>query len=341
MRRQSLAAIKLSNHSINIMLDLLDQSGLDRDVVLAASGISERLVSDPQAEISGQQELAFQSAFVDATKHLPGFWVRTGLQYRLMAYGPFGLAVLVAPTVASALKLMDSFQDLTFSLMNYQARFIDGELTCLDADDSFIPAELRQFSIERSLGSVYRFLTDMWQRPARLQRVECALPRPAAWDQYAHLIPHTVIFDRPVTRWVFEKGAGNDHLPMANPLLERTYEHQCAAIIQNAQVKDDVAGRLVQLLVENQRGFPTAKEASAALAVSERTLHRRLESEKLSYGQVLDQVRGQRARMLLDGSQLPISHIAEMVGFAEISSFSRAFKRWTGLSPLRYRSRER
>jgi AraC-like DNA-binding protein len=92
-------------------------------------------------------------------------------------------------------------------------------------------------------------------------------------------------------------------------------------------------------MVRSGRGLPSAAEAGRQLGMSERTLHRRLATQGLSFGAVLDQVREQRAVYLLDNSRLSIERIAESLGFAETASFSRAFKRWKGLSPLQFRRR--
>jgi hypothetical protein len=58
-----------------------------------------------------------------------------------------------------------------------------------------------------------------------------------------------------------------------------------------------------------------------------------------AFGPILDQVREQRASYLLDNTQMPVERVAEALGFAETASFFRAFKRWKGMSPLRFRHR--
>ena len=85
------------------------------------------------------------------------------------------------------------------------------------------------------------------------------------------------------------------------------------------------------------KGFPTATQVAEKLAISERTLHRRLATQGLVFSAVLDRLREKRAREYLERSRLSIAQIAEMLDFAETASFSRAFKRWTGMSPLLFR----
>ena len=74
-----------------------------------------------------------------------------------------------------------------------------------------------------------------------------------------------------------------------------------------------------------------------ALKVSESTLKRRLLEEGSSYQLVLDGVREDQARQLLQQTSLSIQQISESLGFSNRSAFARSFRNWTGLSPLQYR----
>ena len=81
----------------------------------------------------------------------------------------------------------------------------------------------------------------------------------------------------------------------------------------------------------------TADEVAAALQMSARTLQRRLEAEGTSLTAVADETRADLARELLADPALALGEIAYRAGFADLATFSRAFKRWTGTSPGRYR----
>jgi AraC-like DNA-binding protein len=83
--------------------------------------------------------------------------------------------------------------------------------------------------------------------------------------------------------------------------------------------------------------LPGLAEAARALAVSPRTLQARLEEEGTTFAAVLDGTRKERAIALLAQPDLPISVIAVRAGFATPSAFTRAFRRWTGLSPSDFR----
>jgi AraC-like DNA-binding protein len=80
-----------------------------------------------------------------------------------------------------------------------------------------------------------------------------------------------------------------------------------------------------------------ASETARALHMSPRTLHRRLEQEGARFGELLDEVRLDLARKLLADPALTLGEIAMRLGFADLATFSRAFKRWTGQPPGQWR----
>lgn len=184
------------------------------------------------------------------------------------------------------------------------------------------------------------FLRDMRQ-PFPLSRIETRLADRDYGIDFASALGVPIIFGASESRWIFAPDAAEMVLPMASPMLEQTYQQLCERLIDEAQVNDDLVGRLFSLLVRATRHYPSAKEAASQLSISERTLNRRLAKQGLGFGDVLDQVRQQRATYLLDRSNLSIEQIGEMLGFAETASFSRAFKRWLSVSPTNYRQRPR
>ena len=79
------------------------------------------------------------------------------------------------------------------------------------------------------------------------------------------------------------------------------------------------------------------REAARALGISARTLERRLNKEGNSFGQLVEEVRRQEALRMLNETDAAVYEIAFCLGYRDVSSFSRAFKRWLGTSPRAYR----
>jgi AraC-like DNA-binding protein len=92
---------------------------------------------------------------------------------------------------------------------------------------------------------------------------------------------------------------------------------------------------------ELQAGSATVQGLAARLKVSPRTLHRTLAAEGTSYRRLLDQLRLDIAGRHLADDRMSVAEVAFLVGFSEISAFHRAFKRWTGRTPVTFRAESR
>ena len=90
-----------------------------------------------------------------------------------------------------------------------------------------------------------------------------------------------------------------------------------------------------------QSGNVTAQGLAARLKVSVRTLHRSLAAEGTSYRRLLDQLRLDIAERHLTDDRMSVAEVAFLLGFSELSAFHRAFKRWTGRTPVTFRAEAR
>ena len=122
-------------------------------------------------------------------------------------------------------------------------------------------------------------------------------------------------------------------LPTANPVLLRVNEQVLTdylARLERSEVTVQVQARLIQLLPS---GEVDESSIARALNLSLRSMQRKLKARGVSFRKLLDDTRRQLAEQYLKDSTLSVSEIAYLLGFAEVSSFSRAFRRWTGHAP--------
>lgn len=99
-----------------------------------------------------------------------------------------------------------------------------------------------------------------------------------------------------------------------------------------------IAARVIESLVRRigQESL-SATEVAADLNVSKRTLQRRLQQQELSFTELRDRVRLNYVLPLLTANELSIDRLSSMLDFSDRTSFTLAFKRWTGLSPNTFR----
>jgi AraC-like DNA-binding protein len=95
--------------------------------------------------------------------------------------------------------------------------------------------------------------------------------------------------------------------------------------------------RTLRILLLAQSG--SGDQVARLLLMHHRTLNRRLKAEGTTFQELLDEVRFEAACQLLDTARIPITEIAVSLGYAETSAFSRAFRRWSGATPVERRRR--
>jgi AraC-like DNA-binding protein len=99
-----------------------------------------------------------------------------------------------------------------------------------------------------------------------------------------------------------------------------------------------VEARVARLLAAELRGGdPSLARIARRMAMSARTLQRKLSLEGTSFAEVLDCTRRTCAEAYVREPELPLTEVAYLLGFSEASAFSRAFQRWYGVPPSRYR----
>jgi AraC-like DNA-binding protein len=128
-------------------------------------------------------------------------------------------------------------------------------------------------------------------------------------------------------------------MPRGDPALLGLLEHQARKALSgmpaSETLQDRVRGRLA---VGLPQGEVSVEAIARALAISPRTLQRRLSDEQTSFQQVLDDVRREAAELHLRGSVLSIAEISFILGYSESAAFHRAFRRWNRITPQAFRA---
>jgi AraC-like DNA-binding protein len=126
-------------------------------------------------------------------------------------------------------------------------------------------------------------------------------------------------------------------LPNHDPVTLQVVEYQGRKLVEQLPSLEDFVARVREHIeAELPHGNTTAGRVADKLAISGRTLHRRLRSHGTTYQEQLDQVRYKLAMKYLASRRYPLGEVASLVGFAQQSAFQRAFKTWAGQTPAEY-----
>lgn len=167
--------------------------------------------------------------------------------------------------------------------------------------------------------------------------VELTRRRPERVDPYRVCFGAPVHFERSSPAIVFESSWLDR--PIAGHVSATYFELVRSAAGLAKQIPPTAAELVREALMSMAIGQKPSVEAVARrLGTTRRTLHRRLVSEGATYQGLLQEVRSHLGRSLLANTEMPCDEIAATLNYSEVAAFSRAFKRWTGLSPSQYRA---
>jgi AraC-like DNA-binding protein len=148
------------------------------------------------------------------------------------------------------------------------------------------------------------------------------------------------VFQAPVTFGAKRSAARLDprFLTLNHPPFNRyvfgVLSERAEALLKSLESAKTMRGQVEALLIPIlHTEEPSMERIAEKVGVSHRTLYRQLKAEGTTFEKLLDELRHKMALHYLDGKKVSVNETAYLVGFSEPSAFSRAFRRWTGVSP--------
>jgi AraC-like DNA-binding protein len=311
--------------------------GLDPMELLEEAGIDPAFVinDDRRIPVERMQKLwvlAVQGSGDDA------FGLHAAEQIQPATLQGLGLAVLASDTIFDALKRLVRFSKALSTGLNLALQerdeFVD-MIFSYDAAD--FGEQLSWQAHDFSMGMVLAMCRITLGEYVSPLMIEATRPAPVDPDLFESLLGSRIEFSAQRNCITFVKSDIVDRLITANEVLARVNDEQVEIYLASfleVSTSRNVVGKIVAHL---QDGPPNQKQIAAALNVSNRTLQRKLKDEGTSFIDLLQDTRMQLAEKYLSQPHRSIVEISYMLGFSEPSTFSRAFKRWTGQAPIDYR----
>jgi len=172
-------------------------------------------------------------------------------------------------------------------------------------------------------------------------RIEFGYKRPDRLDPYREAFACPLRFEAKDSRLVFDAAVLKIKLPTADPTTHAAALRMCATQLGNASPAGDLVTALQFWMRERLGGQVRVAAAASALNLSERTLRRRLAESGVTFKDLFDQLRVERAGQLLRDPLRSVAAVGTELGFGDGREFRRAYKRWTGMTPQQRRLRYR
>lgn len=314
---------------------VLRNLGADPAKVLAEAGIDPNVFDDPDNLISNATRIHLLNLCVARTgcRH---FGLLVGQQTGLPDLGPVGFLVQNSPDAGTALR----------NLVRYLHLHVRGAAPTLEiyGNLAYLGYEVHQSEFE----SIDQ-LTDAALAVAfNIVRTLCGPDWKPIQVQFAHREPEDVgpyrqhfcaplLFDDQQNALVFSSDWLHRRLSGADPQLQRLLQKQIDAL--EARYGDDFPEQVrsilgTALLTDHAR----ADQVAALFSMHSRTMNRRLNAFGTSFQELVDEGSYVLARQMLESSAMGVSEIAAALGYADASSFTRAFRSWSGSTPARWRA---
>ncbi len=309
----------------------LAAQALDSGALFRRAGLDPDRLRDPNARypLAGMQRLW---ALATSATGDECFGLEVAQAWHPTTFHALGYSALASETLREALLRMVRYGRVVTTGAHLELQQHGGEvavkLLSSLPDDQMVPA-----SIDAGVASIVILCRQGRGGQIDPVRVKLTRAEPGCSSRLQAFFGCPVDFGTTENCVVFRATDLDAQLPTTNPVLLRVNEQVLTdylARLERSEVTVQVQAKLIRLLPSGEVDEPSI---ARALNLSLRSLQRKLEAHGVTFRKLLDDTRRQLAEQYLKDSTVSVSEIAYLLGFAEVSSFSRAFRRWTGHAP--------
>jgi len=318
----------------------LDEIGIDPTVILSKVGLTPEQARDPAIRLEVRTQIKLlELAAVEVQDEWLGFHLARSFDLRKI--GLVYYVIASSDQLGDALRNAERYSQINNEGVRLRFRMQDGT-AAITLDYVNVDRHAEMHHIEFWLVTLVRIcrqVTNHRLSPLQLKTKHFRNGTPAELRAFFGVDiefganADEICFPQPTA--LLSVVGRDEHL---NELLRRYAEEALARKPREPLTVCSKAEDIVWKLLPH--GRVTASEVARRLAMSSRTLSRKLGAEGTSFAEILDQLRAALAKRYLHDKTLPISEIAWLLGYREVSSLTHAFKRWTGMTPRRFRSRQ-
>ena len=244
---------------------------------------------------------------------------------------------MTSPTLRAALERAARFSRVTADMAVGSTRFEGGEFVFVNGWREGV-ARPAHAAVDAAMAAIVRSARAMLGRHLAPTRVQLTRPTPTNRARFEGFFRCPLHYESAENVLAFLRADVERPVPGGHDRLASVGDQTVAAYLARLQQKS-VADQIREVLVDAlAAGEPDVDAVAAELAMSGRTLQRRLREEGTSFRDVLASTRRDLAEALLASGAGSVTEIGHRLGFSETAAFSRAFRRWTGQSPASWRA---
>lgn len=326
------------------LLKLAEQRQYDIGQLLVNAGLDYNPLdaSAPEHMSAIQYSKLYQEVLTLLQDDSFGMYAGKGMTagaFRMMCY-----AIIHCETLGKAIRRLIEFLEVFYDPPLHLEKIRNQDLVTISYPNYREPAIARgQAGEAYGLALWHRFFSWLIAAPIEVKAVRLLSKKPDNPASYKRLFGVPVDFE--CAQNGFDFSARYLELPVAQNEMSlkdflRNAPYQMMVEPRQAETSELVSQVRRIMGYDLSKGFPAFEEVAAAMNMSTPTLRRHLRREGVSYQALKDNCRKDAAIAYLSRPELSVSAVAALMGFTDPSAFHRSFKKWTGLTPGQYRSRE-
>lgn len=318
-----------------VMINFALHHGVDRHTCLLGCGISEAALSGNEDFVTRAQEMRLIENIMLALPDGGALGFELGLQYSLATFGVWGFALRTSKTLRDALLIGVRYLPLSTAYCVIDVIEDERELGIRLSPESIEP-HLRQFLLERDMATTINLIKELSLSGIAIKRIEFTGQPSVSADYLEQVCGVRPVFSGKSNSVTVDRSSAERLLSNYDADLVRFLEDQCRIRMQRIETSG-LEGKVRQKLLGDMGLATTLNEMARALALSPRSLRRKLELEGSSFRGIVEDERKQLAIQLLDNTTMKLDELAAHLGYTDAGGFTRAFRRWMNCSPSDYR----
>lgn len=318
-----------------VLLDALNENGYDGRVIAEKAGFSIDEFTDSSVQFSLDRTSEFwRLAVLETGDDALGIWVSKSIKQT--TFHALGLAVAASKNFHEALLRMERYCDIVSDSEKVRINILDDhwEYRLIPGAETYraSPTSLdtiMSHMIRASRASITGFHAPLSASFAR--------SRPANYKRFADFYQCPIEYDADINVISLAKDLMDAPLTTANVVLADYGDHILDTVLESTRT-DPFDERIRQSMIERlPSGDISLELVAASVGRSARSLQRHFSESGTTFTELLSEHRAELARNYLGQSELAITEIAFLLGYNGTTSFSRAFKTWTGQTPREFK----
>jgi AraC-like DNA-binding protein len=321
------------------LIKQISEMGIDASLLVEGIKLENDWLDNEESFITYTDYVRLVRNALDVTKDC-ALGLKLGQTVNLAMFGAFGYALMSSRTLKDAAYVFLKYQDLPGQLTRISKKQSDSEwLICFEPLYPF-EDQVLVYAIEEVLSTTYYGMNFLVNQEIDLTEICLNYPAPDHAGLYEEMFHCPVSFMMPENYMRLDSGFFDLPVFTANRSVYEYCTQFCEVMLKGLKKSDQFVDQIRNIIMTSLSRFHKIGEMAKELGMSTRSLNRRLQERSTSYKRIMNEVRSDLSIRYLENTNLSIDQIADLVGFSETTTFRKAFKTWTGISPSKHRKSE-